>query len=312
MAIIKKTRYSKKITPRKKQSLDLDEWQIEQLARLWNEYSGGIDEFAKEVAKREAGTATPTPAFVASAMRQLQRNESGQRPVSKKKFRVYADVLKMTTDVLRERLSNPAGAGSIPKELIPWVTDEEVLKKYRTLLHHYHQTKQGDDIFWIYTPIDFTEPHPGCLHASVRMGLHGELKYKAYGYLFRHMLVIILKSNDEGDYGESVHLYYDFRKKVRDTLGLLGVLFLKKLNGTDGFGGSLLFKTPFPGTEAPGHQSSALSTTLSEYWQVLDGSRFDRILNLFDYPPYSRPEGAWDRLKAVVNASEKIEKNARG
>jgi hypothetical protein len=171
-------------------------------------------------------------------------------------------------------------------------------------LHHYHQTKQGDDIFWIYTPIDFTTPHSGYLYASILIGMKGEINAHAYGYLFRQMLALMIKTVDEGYHRESILLYHDFRQKARDSIGHVGVLLNEDWDGMVGFSGGLLFDKAFPGTGAPGRQTSAICETLSEYWRVLDGERCNRILHLFGVDPYTRPPGSLTKLRKAVNLSE--------
>jgi hypothetical protein len=121
---------------------------------------------------------------IKSALQHMSRTVRGIRTFSRPKLRVYAKVLGMQYSVLRSRLglsereqdseaipqteiAEPPGPdphySPTPAIYVPWVTEDSILTKYRARFHHYHQTKQGDDLFWIYTPIDFSIPCKGYL-----------------------------------------------------------------------------------------------------------------------------------------------------
>ena len=89
----KKEINSKKAKPRRSQAVPLDAAQIARLARLWNEYPGGIEEFARETVKRETGAKSVDDEALANPVRHLRRIEDGPRTVSRIKFKVYAEIL---------------------------------------------------------------------------------------------------------------------------------------------------------------------------------------------------------------------------
>ena len=222
---------------------------------------------------------------------------------SRKKFKVYAAVLGMTTNDLLARISESDGTAPKPTHPVPWVSDEKVLSKYRTIYHRYHQTRQTDDIFWIYTTVDFTAPYCGYLHALHRVGLNSETNYqvKAYGYLFRQILMVVGTNEEEGFENESVFLFPDFRKKSRNSLGHFGVILNEDWNGDVGFGGCLLFNAPFPGTATFGRQSPDACRALDEHWKMLGGKTCNRMLHLFGHAPYTRLLGATDKIADIMN-----------
>lgn len=279
---------------------------IQKLVQLWKDFRhGGRTGFARKVAAFELENEKPPAGEISNAETQLGRIEHGTRSVSRKKFDVYAAVLGMKPSELLECISGENSSRSATADSVPWIANEEVLKKYRTVLHHYHQTKQGDKIFWMYAPIDFSSPVRGYLYnehvlPSPTPGAKESVSYKAYGYLFRQMLVIVLKSDEEGDEKESVRLYHDFRKKTRESQGYFGIHLNEDWNGDIGVGGCLLFTKPFPGATTLGRQKPAICKALNEYWRMLDGERCNRLLHLFAHEAYSRPFGFSRQLDKAV------------
>ncbi|MDR3404238.1 MAG: hypothetical protein P4L99_17195 [Chthoniobacter sp.] len=282
---------------RRTRNVKLSPDQVQSLIGLWNEFHGGAPAFAEEMARVENPDAENLTAATSAKLRGLHRIEDGDIGVSQDVFKTIAGVLEITTEDLKAKLSAPT-LPRVPSDVSgPWVTDEAVLSRYRTVFHCYYQTKQADDIFWVYTPIDFTTPRQGYLHASHRIGLGDGFEYELYGYLFREMLVIISKSNEEGNEREAVSLHFDIRKPNRAPLGHFGVFINEDRDGAFGVGGYLLFRDTIVDKAIKGRQSPTVSKLLNEYWRVLGGQSCNRILHLFEQKPYFPRPGAWKRLQ---------------
>jgi hypothetical protein len=278
---------------RRSQGVPLNPEQIRSLAKIWHDYPGGDRAFAARIEKREhPKTTDSTRKNIENVVKYLRRVENGEQGIAHWRFKTIAEVLKTKTDILINRLSLSNATDSVP-----WVTENDTLKEYRLVYHCYYQTKQGDDIYWIYSPVDFTKPYSGYLRASVRITVNVAFDYKVYGYLFRKMFVMVSKCDEKGNEKDAIHVYYDFRNRARDPEGHFGIFMNEDWDDFFGVGGSLLFKKPFPNAESPGRQSPAVCEALSKHWKVLDGQRCNRMLHLFGHPPYSRPPADWAKLR---------------
>jgi hypothetical protein len=286
------------------------------------DFSGGEKAFIEramilEQPNKTASAGWPSKPQINNVMRHWRRiiseKRKGREPLTRAKLETYAKVLDMTPEDLCSllSLSMPGvtrraipkteiaeGAGPHPDYSrtpaidVPWLTEESILKKYRTRFHHYHQTKQGDDVFWIYTPIDFSIPCKGYLcdpSYTIPDSKGVKIRYPVFGYLFSEMLLLILTSDKTGCLKEHVRVYHDFRKELRESLGHFGIHLNEDWNTDTGFGGCLIFDDRFPGTNLRGRQSPAICEALDERWRMIDGKRCSRLLYLFGHEPYSRP-----------------------
>ena len=278
----------------------LNVFQAANLVQLWHDFPGEFDEFVEKVARCESSDPrTITPATLLSTKLQLERIEAGDRQVSHEKFRFYAQALGTSEEELLVRLS----AMKYSSADVPWKTDEKVIAGHRELLHHYHQTIFEGKTIWIYTLIDFTKPFRGYLYSPIRIGLKADRNYKAYGYLLRQSLLLVLKSNQEGDYRWSFHLYHDYRKKTRDNIGQSGVIYSEDWDNQLGIGGTLIFKKPFPNSGEPGEQNPKLCKELAEHWKILEGQSCNRVFRIFGQKEYDRPQNARNKLFESLNPS---------
>jgi len=280
----------------------LNVFQAANLVQLWHDYEGGFDEYVKRVAKFEnpLGPDDIGDATLASTKLRLTRIESGERQVSDG-FKFYAQALGANEDELLARLSAMKYCGAD----VPWKVGEEVISGHREVLHHYHQTIYEGRAIWIYTLIDFRKRYRGYLYSPIRIGLKADRNYKAYGYLLRQSLLLVLKSAQEGDYRWSFHLYYDYRKKTRDKFGQSGVIYSEDWDNQLGVGATLIFKQPFPNSGKPGEQSPKLCKELEEHWKLLEGPSANRIGRIFKHKEYNRPENARDKLLEALGLSAK-------
>ena len=139
--------------------------------------------------------------------------------------------------------------------------------------------------------IDFSAPHKGCLYTLKNYGIERPIYYKVYGYLFREMLVAITQGDDERNQLESVAIYHDFRRPIREHVGHFAIRVNEDWNGDFGAGASILLRQPLPGTEKEGRQSPAMCKKLTEYWKQLGGERCNRLLSLFGHAPFSASQG---------------------
>ena len=148
-------------------NIELTDDELQALTSLWKNYHGGTRAFAAKMAELEYPAVGPLPSTIIAKVRSLHRIEDRDVRVSAAIFKTIAEVLGVTTKELRYQLSTSFPFTASTAVFGPWVTDEVVLSLYRTILHGYYLTKQGDDYFWMYSPIDFTAPYKGYLHALV-------------------------------------------------------------------------------------------------------------------------------------------------
>jgi hypothetical protein len=278
---------AKRRRPRATQNIELTDEQLQALINIWKEYRGRNAAFAKKMAQVENPGEAAAEKAIEAKRKALLRIEHGDTGVSEKVFQTIADVLGITTTKLIRKISPPAPKNAVINLFGPWINDEKLLSEYRTIFHGYYLTRQDDDYFWMHHEIDFTTPHEGCLHTTMNYGIDKPIHYKVYGYLFRQMLVVISKSEEERQ-PESVGIYYDFRRKTREHRGHFGILLTEDWNQYFGVGGSMLLRKPIPGTEKEGRQTAAACKKLTEYWKKLDGERCNRLLYLFGFGPFSR------------------------
>jgi hypothetical protein len=280
------------------------------LIRLWKDYHGGIRAFAKRMAEIENPDAAQSAAVdltntIAARKRALHRIEDGDTGVSEAIFKTIADVFEITTTELKTRLSTPIPNKAFSDLIGPWITDEKVLAEYRRVYHGYYITRQGTDYFWMYHQIDFSTPRKGCLHTTKNYGIDRPIYYKVYAYVFRQMLVIITQSDEEKNQLESVGIYHDFRRPIREHVGHFGIHLNEDWNSYFGVGGSMLLHQPLPGIEKEGRQNPEICKQLTEYWRNLDGERCNRLLHLFGFGPFSRSASVERKSGYAVPASKK-------
>lgn len=293
---IKKTTGEKR--PRRGQNIDLTDEQLQSLIGLWRGYHGGTKAFAEVMAQKEDPNGKPSKTAIAAKMKALYRIEDRTTGVSHAAFKTVANVLGITSEELKGKISALNPGNAISTLAGPWITDEKALAEYRRVYYGYYYTKQGDDYFWMHHRIDFSKPYKGCLHTTMNYGIDRPIYYKVYGYLFQEMLVAITQSDEERNQLESVAIYHDFRRPIREHLGHFAIRVNEDWNGYFGAGGSIMLREPIPGTENEGRQSPAMCVKLTEYWKQLGGERCDRLLSLFGHGPFSQA------------ASEKQEKGA--
>ena len=190
---------------------------------------------------------------------------------------------------MRFQLSTPTPNKAISNLIGPWITDEKVLAEYRRVYYGYYITRQGTDYFWMHHSIDFSTPYKGCLHATKNYGIDRPIFYKVYAYVFRQMLVAITQSDEERNQQESLGIYHDFRRPIREHVGHFGIHLNEDWNGDFGLGASIMLRQPLEGTEKEGRQSPTMCKKLTQYWKDLDGERCNRLLYLFGFGPFSRP-----------------------
>jgi hypothetical protein len=284
---------------RRTQNVALTEEQRESLIRLWQEYHGGTKAFAKRMAEVENSGDAAASNSMAAKKRALHRIEDCDTGVSQEVFKTIADVLEITTEELIEKISAPNPGKAISALVGPWITDEKALAEYRRVYYGYYITKQGTDYFWMHHQIDFSAPYKGCLHATKNYGIDRPIYYKVYAYVFRQMLVVITKSDEERNQQESLGIYHDFRRPIREHVGHFGIHLNEDWNGDFGLGASILLRQPLEGTEKEGRQSPAMCKTLTQYWKDLDGERCNRLLHLFGFGPFSRSANAAKRQDSV-------------
>jgi len=283
--------------------VDLQPNEFQRLKKIWTNYRGGHRGFARLMARKENPGIKDLSAQIEAKAKCLLRAEEKKR-ISTVTFGNVADALGLEPEQLLEKLSGSTAPIPPAMQQFPWIAEEEVIKQYRAEFHHYHFARRDiSDLFWVYTPIDFTAPRPGFLYGSTPFGLHGKFRNTAYGYLFREMLLMIMKSEEGTKRMESIHIYYEFRIQPFGSSGNFGVVFSENTDGTKGVAGSLLFANPFPGTGQPGRQDSALCDRLTEYWRLMDGPRANRILRLFGYEDYERPEGHDAKMEAILKGT---------
>jgi hypothetical protein len=300
MANQKKAKTSaSKERPRRTQNVDLTEQQLQSLIRLWQEYHGGTKGFAGKMAEKENPDTKALTNATAARVRALHRIEDGKTGVSQAIFKTIADVLEITTEDLKEKISAPNSGQAISTLMGPWITDEQVLAEYRRVYYGYYYTRQGEEYFWMHHQIDFSTPYKGCLHTTKNYGIDRPIYYKVYAYVFREMLVAITQSDEERNQLESVAIYHDFCRRIREGVGNFGIRVNEDWNSDFGAGASIMFRQPFPGTEKEGRQSPAMCKKLTEYWKQLGGERCNRLLSLFGYGPYSRSANAAKKQDSV-------------
>lgn len=282
----------RKERPRRTQNVDLTAEQIKSLIELWREYHGGIRGFATTMARKENSGEDAASNAIEAKVRALHRIEDGETGVSQSVFKTSAEVFDLTTEQLKEKISAPNPGKTISALIGPWITDGKVLAEYRKVYYGYYITKQGTDYFWMHHRIDFSAPYNGCLRATMNYGIDRPIYYEVYAYVFRQMLVIITKSDEERNQQESLGIYHDFRRPIREHVGHFGIHLNEDWNGDFGLGGSLLLHQPLDSTEKEGRQSPAMCKKLTDYWKELDGERCNRMLHLFGCGPYSRSGSA--------------------
>jgi hypothetical protein len=275
---------------RRTPSVKLTDEKLQALIRVWNDYDGGTKAFAKKMAEVENPEAARSKnvvltSAIAAKKRSLHRIEDREIGVSEDIFKTIAGVLEITTTELKLRLSVPTPDKAISDLIGPWITDEKVLAEYRRVYYGYYLTRQGTEYFWMHHQIDFSTPYEGCLHATKNYGIDRPIYYKVYAYVFRQMLVAITQSDQERNQLESLGIYHDFRRPIREHVGHFGIHLNEDWNGYFGVGGSMLFHQPFPGTEKEGRP--AMCQKLTESWKNLDGERCNRLLSLFGFGPFS-------------------------
>jgi hypothetical protein len=273
---------------RRTQGVELTGDQLEALIRIWREYHGGAKAFAKRMAEVENPGAAAASKSIAAKKRALHRIEDRDTDVSHEVFKTIADVLEITTKELNERISAPSPGGAISALIGPWITDEKVLAEYRRVYYGYYYTRQGTEYFWMHYQIDFSTPYKGCLHTTNNYGIDRPIYYKVYAYVFREMLVAITQSEEERNQLESVAIYHDFCRRIRDGVGNFGIRVNEDRNSDFGLGASIMLRQPIEGTKKEGRQSAAMCKKLTEYWKDLGGERCNRLLHLFGFGPYSR------------------------
>jgi hypothetical protein len=302
---IKKTQTARK--PRRTSNVELTEEQLQSLIKLWKGYHGGDKGFAAKMAQIENSGEDAALKAKAAKVKALHRIEDRDIGVSQAIFKTIAELYGITTEELKAKISAPSPDRALPYKVGPWVTDEEVLKEYRVVLHGYYITKQGEDYFWMYKPIDFTTPYKGCLHAVIDYGIKRTILYDVYAYVFQQMLVVI-SHNQERSQRESVGLYHDFRRNIREHVGHFGFLLTEDWNSDIGLGGSLLLREPFEGTAKHGRQSPTMCKRLTQYWKDLDGERCNRLLHLFGFGPFSRSHSEKTKRKKPVSLSKRLKR----
>ncbi|GEM_PF-4035682 len=290
--------------PRRTRNVELTAEELKSLIQIWRDYDGGTKAFAEKMAEVENPAAANSREAdltnaIAAKKRSLHRIEDQDTGVSEDIFKTIASVLKMTTKQLKVQLSVPAPDKAISGLIGPWITDEKVLAEYRRVYYGYYITKQGTDYFWMHHSIDFSTPYKGCLHTTKNYGIDRPIYYKIYAYIFRQMLVAITQSDEERNQLESLGIYHDFRRPIREHVGHSGIHLNEDWNGDFGVGASILLRQPLPGIDQEGRQSPAICKKLTEYWRNLDGERCNRLLSLFGYGPFSpSPSGGpfWEAV----------------
>jgi hypothetical protein len=63
----------------------------------------------------------------------------------------------------------------------------------------------------------------GCLHTTNNYDIDRPIYYKVYAYVFREMLVAITQSEEERNQLESVAIYHDFCRRIREGVGHFGI-----------------------------------------------------------------------------------------
>lgn len=274
---------------RRTRNVLLDPEQLQSLITIWKTSHGGVHGFAARMAEVEH-PGRKNVANETAKIRALHRIEDGHTGVSQSMFTTIANVLDITTEQLKEKISAPLPGRVIAGLIGPWITDEEILSEYRRVYYGYYLTKQGPDYFWMHHQIDFSEPYRGCLHTTKNYGIDRPIYYKVYAYVFRQMLVIITQSSEERNQQESLGIYHDFRRPIREHVGHFGIHLNEDWNSDFGLGASILLRQPIPGAEKEGRQSPAICEKLNQYWKDLDGERCNRLLHLFGFGPFSRSE----------------------
>lgn len=272
---------------RRTQNVALTEAQLEALIQLWKGWHGGAKAFAEKMAEKENADSNVAAISVPSKQKVLRRIEDRDTGVSQATFKTIADVCGVTTKELEAKISAPVPEHSMAPPVGPWITDEKVLSEYRRVYYGYYYTKQGTDYFWMHHVIDFSAPYPGCLHATMNYGIDRPIHYKVYAYVFREMLIAITQGVDESTQLESVAIYHDFRRPIREHVGHFSVRMNEDWNGDFGVGASIMLRRPIKGAEKEGRQDYATSAMLTEYWKNLDGERCNRLLSLFGCDPVS-------------------------
>lgn len=290
--------------PRRGQNVDLTDAQFQSLVGLWQGYHGGTKAFAEAMAQKEQPTGDPDKAAISAKMKALYRIEDQKTGVSHAIFRTVAEVFGITSEELKEKIST-SNPGNATASAIsgPWITDEKVLAEYRRVYYGYYYTKQDDEYFWMHHSIDFSKPYKGCLHAVMNYGIERPIYYKVYGYLFQQMLVAITQSEEERNQLESVAIYHDFRRPIREHVGHFSFRVNEDWNGFFAAGASIMLREPIPGTEKEGRQSPVMCKKLTEYWKQLGGERCNRLFSLFGYPPFLRSESGNGASGSATNAS---------
>lgn len=240
-----------------------------------------------------------------NVMKNFYRIEDGDQGITPWRFKTLAKVMKMTVDELKRSLSAPVPDNLISNLIGPWITDEKVLAEYRRVYYGYYITRQGTEYFWMHHQIDFSTPYKGCLHTTKNYGIDRPIYYKVYAYVFRQMLVAITQSDEERNQQESLGIYHDFRRPIREHVGHFGIHLNEDWNGDFGLGASIMLRQPIDGTEKEGRQSPAMCKKLTQYWKDLDGERCNRLLYLFGFGPFSPSEIAVKKGNRSFAASKK-------
>jgi hypothetical protein len=124
------------------------------------------------------------------------------------------------------------------------------------------------------------------------------------------MMVAITQSDEERNQQESLGIYPDFRRPIREHVGHFGIHLNEDWNGDFGVGASMILHRPFSGIDKEGRQSPAMGKKLTEYWRNLDGERCNRLLSLFGYGPFSPSASAGEKRTKAVPATEKRSKKS--
>jgi hypothetical protein len=307
-----KNKKKKQTTTRSPQGVPLTPEQIDKLVAMWNNWDGGIRAFAERIATKENPHSPKLNTHIESAVAYLRRVEKHKQRIAHWRFKNIADILEKTTEDLKRELSPTGGSNLNFYGPVPWTTDESVLRNYRTVMHQYHQTKHGDKIFWDHVVYDFSEYFDGRLQTSiVHTRVKSTIPYTAYGYLFREIFELIIKSDEKGDERDVIFLYPHFRRNILGSYGHFGMILNEDWSGQVGFGGCLLFHAPVRGGEAIGRQSPAVCKALNEHWKLLYGQGCNRLLHIFNHKPYSPPPELEKKLSKLVSVPVREKRSVR-
>jgi hypothetical protein len=152
----------------------------------------------------------------------------------------------------------------------PWSTDEKTLKIHRRCQHWYYRTRKGNDEFWMYLPLDFSERfEPGRLYSQRTVPMLGrEYKYEYDGLLIGMRLVVITKALEHGE-PVAISIIRDYGMGLGEDDGYWGLYFHSDWNKDEGVDPCILVHEPFEGTGNPGRQTSVFGEKLKERWKSL-------------------------------------------